>query len=322
SSLITCVESGLLKVWKEGSVDSAEITVGPDVYKMCQSPSQRHRVATGGKENDLKIWDLQRPEEPVFRAKNLRNDWLDLRVPVWIRDMQFIPGSDKVVTSTGYHQVRVYDPASPQRRPVLQVEYEEYPLTALSLTPDANSVVVGNTHGQVAIIDLRQGRLLRCLKGVAGSVLSLQCHSSLPLVASCGLDRFLRIHNTQDGLLQHKVYLKSRLNCLLFSSQDKLEADGETALQDGVKEEDEEEEDEVWADMPTVTDRAGGGQEEEGERGGTAAQHRPRRSGEDKEHDTGQEKNQGDDNWSDTGQENQGEDNWSDTGQENQGEDN
>ncbi|KAK1154991.1 hypothetical protein AOXY_G28052, partial [Acipenser oxyrinchus oxyrinchus] len=269
SSLITCVESGLLKVWKEGSVDSAEITVGPDVYKMCQSPSQRHRVATGGKENDLKIWDLQRPEEPVFRAKNLRNDWLDLRVPVWIRDMQFIPGSDKVVTSTGYHQVRVYDPASPQRRPVLQVEYEEYPLTALSLTADANSVVVGNTHGQVAIIDLRQGRLLRCLKGVAGSVLSLQCHSSLPLVASCGLDRFLRIHNTQDGRLQHKVYLKSRLNCLLFSSRDKLEADGETALQDGVKEEDEgEEEDEVWADMPTVTDRAGGGKrrkESEGE---------------------------------------------------------
>ncbi|XP_041093981.1 WD repeat-containing protein 74 [Polyodon spathula] len=280
SSLITCVESGLLKVWKEGSLDSVEIPVGPDVYRMRQSPSQCHRVATGGKANDLKIWDLQRPEEPVFRAKNVRNDWLDLQVPVWIRDVQFIPGSDKVVTCTGYHQVRVYDPASPQRRPVLEVEYEEYPLTALSLTADANSVVVGNTHGQVAIIDLRQGRLLRCLKGFAGSVLSLQCHSSLPLVASCGLDRFLRVHNTQDRQLQHKVYLKSRLNCLLFSSQDKLQADGETALQDGVKEEDvEEEEDEVWADMPTVTDRAGGGKrrnESEGEPQRGAA---PRRTG-------------------------------------------
>ena len=32
-------------------------------------------------------------------------------------------------------QVRVYDPASPQRRPVLEATYGEYPLTAMTLTP-------------------------------------------------------------------------------------------------------------------------------------------------------------------------------------------
>ena len=32
-------------------------------------------------------------------------------------------------------QVRVYDPASPQRRPVLEVTYGEYPLMAMTLTP-------------------------------------------------------------------------------------------------------------------------------------------------------------------------------------------
>ncbi|GCC42969.1 hypothetical protein chiPu_0026960, partial [Chiloscyllium punctatum] len=53
--------------------------------------------------------------------------------------------------------VRVYDPSSPQRRPVLEMTYEEYPLTAMSLTPDGNSVVVGNTHGQVAVLDIRKG---------------------------------------------------------------------------------------------------------------------------------------------------------------------
>ncbi|XP_031467950.1 WD repeat-containing protein 74 [Phasianus colchicus] len=67
------------------------------------------------------------------------------------------------------------------------------------------------------------GRLLKCLKGVGGSVRGLQCHPSLPLVASCGLDRFLRLHSLHDKRLLHKVYLKSRLNCLLLSSCQDLE---------------------------------------------------------------------------------------------------
>nr|KAF6468662.1 WD repeat domain 74 [Rousettus aegyptiacus] len=87
---------------------------------------------------------------PVYPPHQVRNDWLDLRVPIWDQDIQFLPESQKLVTCTGYHQVRVYDPASPQRRPVLEATYGEYPLTAMTLTPGANSVIVGNTHGQLA----------------------------------------------------------------------------------------------------------------------------------------------------------------------------
>ncbi|KAM7329851.1 hypothetical protein ACRRTK_011464 [Alexandromys fortis] len=138
---------------------------------MRQDPAHTHMVATCGKENALKVWDLQRSEQPVFRAKN----------------------------------VRVYDPVSPQRRPVLEATYGEYPLTAMTLTPEGNSVIVGNTHGQLAEIDFRQGRLLGCLKGLAGSVRGLQCHPSKPLLASCGLDRVLRIHRIRNPRgLEHK----------------------------------------------------------------------------------------------------------------------
>lgn len=38
---------------------------------MRQDPAHPHIVATGGKENALKVWDLQGSEEPVFRAKNV-----------------------------------------------------------------------------------------------------------------------------------------------------------------------------------------------------------------------------------------------------------
>lgn len=253
NGIITCVESGLMKVWREGSSENLEVQVGPGVAKMRQCDAQRNKVGTGGKENDLKIWDLQRAEEPIFKAKNVRNDWLDLRVPVWIRDLDFIPETDKIITCTSYHQVRVYDPNTPQRRPVLEALFGEDPLTALSITPDGRSVVVGNSHGNMGVIDLRKGRLLCSLKGSAGSVRSIQCHKSMPVVASCGLDRFMRLHNLNDKELLHKVYLKSRLNCLLLTSRDKWEEEELTPLptQD-VK---DEEDDEVWGNLETVIDK-------------------------------------------------------------------
>uniref|UniRef100_UPI003AAC28D8 WD repeat-containing protein 74 n=1 Tax=Centroberyx gerrardi TaxID=166262 RepID=UPI003AAC28D8 len=252
SALVTCVESGKLRVWKEESSSHvAEVDAGKSVCRMRQNPAYRQKVATGGKENGLKIWNLERPEQPVFAAKNLRNDWLDLQQPEWVRDMAFIPGSDKVVTCTSHHQVRVYDPSSPQRRPVLEVQYEEYPLTALSLPAAGHSVVVGNTRGQIAMLDLRRGAVCGCLKGLAGGVRALQCHPARPLVASCGLDRFLRIHSLDDRTLLHKVYLKSRLNCLLLSSRLDQEEEG-GAGQEGEVQEVKEEEDEVWDAMERV----------------------------------------------------------------------
>uniref|UniRef100_A0AAY4CLC7 WD repeat-containing protein 74 n=1 Tax=Denticeps clupeoides TaxID=299321 RepID=A0AAY4CLC7_9TELE len=252
-SLVTCAESGILKVWKEGCTDTIEINVGNGVCRMRQNPSRRSQVATGGKENPLKV---ERSISPV--SNMVKNDWLDLRVPVWVRDIGFIPDSDKIVTCTGYHQMRVYDPSSPQRRPVLEAEFGEYPLTALSLPASQGTVVVGNTHGQLAVLDLRKGLVRGCLKGLAGGVRGLQCHPTLPLVASCGLDRFLRVHSLEDRSLLHKVYLKSRLNCVLLSSRN-LELSGAdlSGEVEEVKQEGEEdgETDEVWDAMETVTDK-------------------------------------------------------------------
>lgn len=144
----------------------------------------------------------------------------------------------------------MFDPSSPQRRPVLEAEYGEHPLTALSLPAAGNTVVVGNTHGQIAVLDLRKGLVRGCLKGLAGGVRGLQCHPSQPVVASCGLDRFLRIHSLEDRKVQHKVYLKSRLNCLLLASRD-LE-DGGGVTEQGASEEVKEEEDELWDNMEQV----------------------------------------------------------------------
>ncbi|XP_010631264.1 WD repeat-containing protein 74 isoform X2 [Fukomys damarensis] len=261
STFITCVDSGVLRVWRSDDKEAPsdpllELKVGPGVCRMRQNPAQPHVVATGGKENALKVWDLQGSEEPMFKAKNVRHDWLDLRVPVWDQDIQFLPGSQKLVTCTGYHQVRVYDPASPQRRPVLETTFGEYPLTAMTLTPGGNSVIVGNTHGQLAEIDFRKGRLLGCLKGLAGSVRELQCHPSKPMLASCGLDRILRIHRIQNPRgLEHKIYLKSRLNCLLLSGRENWRDELELPQERSEEPPQDSEVDELWASLEVAAKR-------------------------------------------------------------------
>ena len=47
------------------------IDMNANVKKMCQCPQDSNIFATGGDENDLRLWDLNYPEEPVFRAKNV-----------------------------------------------------------------------------------------------------------------------------------------------------------------------------------------------------------------------------------------------------------
>ena len=214
---VSCVDTGIVRLWKNEEVES-EINAGKDVFAFDQNLSESSVFATGGKENELKIWDIELTEKPKFTAKNVKNDWLNLRVPVWVTCARFVPNSEKIYTATGHHQVRLYDTKA-QRRPVLDMSFDEYPITALSLCPkDENQVVVGNTVGKLAVLDVRKGRPVQVFKGLAGAVRAVEHHPILPVIASCGLDRYLHIHSVEDKSHQ-KIYLKSRLSSLLLRSR-------------------------------------------------------------------------------------------------------
>ena len=43
--------------------------------------------AYGGRENDLCLYDLEK-QESIFTARNVPHDFLSLRVPIWVSDMQ------------------------------------------------------------------------------------------------------------------------------------------------------------------------------------------------------------------------------------------
>ncbi|KAH8028243.1 hypothetical protein HPB51_014198 [Rhipicephalus microplus] len=255
--LVTCVSSGLLRVWaKDGSTEfravyqsfhlsashlayRQETEVGADVFRMRQHPRKEGIVATGGKENEPQVVGPGKLAEARLHGEKI--------VPVWVTDMDFLKDSEKIIAITGHHQVRVYDPNCRQRRPVVDFEFDEYPLTCLSLTPRPEQVVVGNSHGRVGLLDIRRKGMVHVYKGVAGSIRAVCCHPTLPIVASCGLDRFVRVHDLHSRLLITKLYLKSRLNCLLMRT--------DFTIEDEEENKDREEatiDDELWEEMEEV----------------------------------------------------------------------
>ena len=74
----------------------------------------------------------------TLSRQQVPNDFLDLQVPIWVTDLGFLPGQgsqSRIAVGTGYHQVRLYDTKT-QRRPVLSFDFEESPISALSVTDD------------------------------------------------------------------------------------------------------------------------------------------------------------------------------------------
>lgn len=263
-STVTCVQSGHVKVWRYGK-EKGELFAGPNIHRMRKSPYRNSVIATGGKENDLAIWDLNRPDQPIFKARNVSHDFLNLRVPVWVTDMRFVEPQNTIVACTGHHHIRLYDPRA-QRRPMVSVEFDEYPITSMDLAARDHCVVVGNARGRMALFDLRNvaqvGRdgMVHCYRGYfAGSIRNIECHPTLDLVASCGLDRFLRVHDVNTRVLLHKVYLKSRLNCLLIDENwDPMKETGTDGFSTAAEEVEEDfadkEQDDMWDQMEPIGD--------------------------------------------------------------------
>jgi ribosome biogenesis protein NSA1 len=78
------------------------LKLGRRLTRMRQCRAERSLIATTGQEVDLQVWDLMAASaEPVFRAKNVRPDFLELRVPVWNADLAFL--SHKTVATASRH---------------------------------------------------------------------------------------------------------------------------------------------------------------------------------------------------------------------------
>ena len=89
------------------------LKVDRSLVKMRKVPGgSNHFIATGGKEHDLQIWDLNQTKNgPIFKARNVPSDSLELRVPIWVTDMCFPDNisKDKVAIVSRHGHIRLYD---------------------------------------------------------------------------------------------------------------------------------------------------------------------------------------------------------------------
>ena len=60
-----------INIFSPNLPQQTELDVGDNIWKMRQNRNDTHQVATGGKENDMKVWDLNNPTEPIFKVKNV-----------------------------------------------------------------------------------------------------------------------------------------------------------------------------------------------------------------------------------------------------------
>ena len=46
-------------------------------------------IAIGGRENDIALYDVE-THDRIFQGRNVPHDFLNLRVPIWVADMQVV----------------------------------------------------------------------------------------------------------------------------------------------------------------------------------------------------------------------------------------
>mmetsp|Transcript_40706 Transcript_40706/g.66820 ORF Transcript_40706/g.66820 Transcript_40706/m.66820 type:complete len:298 (+) Transcript_40706:103-996(+) len=165
--------------------------------------------------------------------------------------------SNLLATGTAYKQVQIYDirqssSTVSRRRPVLYTPEKllSHRITTLCQLPDGNTLAVGDSSGDCHLLDMRKmhsghannksnkkakeeiglGRLV----GPGGSIRQLAMHPTLPYLACVGLDRKLWTWDVSRRKMVDCVYLRQRLNCVLFCE------DGSWDMMEGDDDEDDE----------------------------------------------------------------------------------
>ncbi|KAG6947730.1 hypothetical protein JG688_00015472 [Phytophthora aleatoria] len=221
-SVVQCSDTGdvLVRSTLEDAGKPATFNVGGDLNIMRLESATQTVIGVGGKEHDLNLWSLE-TQQVLFKAKNVTHDKLDMRVPVWVKDLRFLstPGNSnghRVIVGTGHRHVRLYD-SNTKRRPVQQLDnFGENPIQSLCVSPDETRVYVGDTAGNLDILDLRTLKHMGRCTGPVGSIRDIACHPTLPYIAAVGLDRMVHVFDVNTRKYRHTIYAKQRLNSVLF----------------------------------------------------------------------------------------------------------
>lgn len=254
--IISCTDTGTISYINRGQFNlgndlgmiACKVSLGIDmICKMRVHPSKPYLFATGGDDRNLSIWDIRlghssvRENEslqflkPVWQSKNVPHDWLDMQVPIWITDLQWLAspadasfdeptaklvGEYNLVSSTGYHQIRLHNTL--KKVPTASYNHGEHPIKTLQVSGSDEDFVVGDTTGLAWSLK-KSGEALGSFRGISGAVGDIHVCSAADYIVTVGIDRQLRVFEASGKrrLVQIVLYyfiqsyLKQRLTSLI-----------------------------------------------------------------------------------------------------------
>ncbi|CAA7404391.1 unnamed protein product [Spirodela intermedia] len=230
STLLVCTENrkACLRSFKlSEALEDFSFVDSPNLWDVCSAgkilcsslDGNDGHALFAGKGVEVNVWDLDKCQK-IWTAKPPPANNLGIFTPTWFTAASFLSKHDrrKIVAGTNSHQVRLYD-ISAQRRPVFSVDFRESSIKSVAEDVDGNTVYVGTGSGDLASFDMRTGRLLGCFIGkCCGSIRSIARHPDLQVIASCGLDGYLRLWDTRSRQPLSAVFLKQHLTNVAFDS--------------------------------------------------------------------------------------------------------
>lgn len=215
--LVVCSRGGGIAV--HSTKDSWESVSKFDVsgpVDCAQVDGTKAYLAYGGEGRELSILDLAREGTKPWRAKQAEPNKVGVRPRAWLSAVDFVGGDPRMVlVGTADHEIRLYDTRA-HKGPVMAMRFGESRVTNVASQPDGSVVWLANAIGTLQKLDMRKHQLDSCLRGPCASIRSLCHHRERMLLASAGLDRFCRVHDTVTRKTVFKSYLKNQLTAVCF----------------------------------------------------------------------------------------------------------
>ena len=198
------------------------------------------------KNSPLVLYNIQH-QKIEFKGKNLPNDELNLRIPMYDTDVVEVKNNPRLnYVSTAYGEIRLYDKkASP--RPSLNKKVTNSKINKIDITDDGNYLFIGDNLGYCAMLDIRKNfSPSKVFKGNSGSIRTLINIEQNNNLIVAGFDRYIRWYDYNNGD-DEKVFVKNKINSAILvglekNKNEEFEDEEEGEIDDSELLEEEEEE--------------------------------------------------------------------------------
>ncbi|GAV48325.1 hypothetical protein ZYGR_0I06220 [Zygosaccharomyces rouxii] len=260
---LVVTKSGLVHILKLNQDDDKivklktwEVKAPLDFAQLCDNwedqKSGNYVFGYGGEENQIKLVEIDADFtnlKQIWEAKNVKNDKLDMRVPVWPTAMKFLQPlkSDNVdkaslnfqfVVITHWSHLAhystqrgrrpmVYKQLFDNREPLEKLEINDESTTSLGNIPTDKfqnfALMTTDTKKNVYKYDV-SGRLLAKLgNGDISGAVSFVKKVEPGYILQGGLDRYARVFDASTGERLVKIYAGGSINCMVVLDSDRLD---------------------------------------------------------------------------------------------------